>query len=357
MLPHVELRDRRRPAGATVARRHSARRAPVLDQRVERTVTSEPAGGEHARMSQPARQEPVGDVGELRTVAGQVEQRRGCGPADGRDEQVALDALSGANRDSSNAAVGATTAALGLHDLVAESGIEDANDLDSGATEVVDGCVSFLVGGQDHRPLSRSNRPEVDEPADGRRQQHTGLVVALEHVRALDESRRDDEPLGADLEEALEHGARLALEDGQPVVVVAPGDDAVRDDLDVRPCGERLTQLGERRELGRSAVAQVAAEPVLLLDEQHPRPGLGGGDRGRHACRSASGHAHVDVGVALLEAVLGWLVGDPPAGGEAAEHLLVRRPQPLRLDERLVVEAGAEEPPDELVGGLHVVLQ
>ncbi len=96
---------------------------------------------------------------------------------------------------------------------------------------------------------------------------------------------------------------------------------------------------------------------MLLLDEQHACPGLGGGDRGCHAGRSATGHAHVDVGVALLEAVLGWLVGDPPAGGEAAEHLLVGGPQPLRLDERLVVEAGAEEPSDELVGRLHVVLQ
>ena len=223
-------------------------------------------------MSQPAGQEPVGDVGELRAVAGQVEQRRGCGPADGRDEQVALDALSGAHRDSSHAAVRATTAALGLHDRVAESGIEDPNDLDPGVTEVVDGRVSFGVGGQDHCPLPRSNGPEVDEPADGRGQQHAGLVVALEHVRALDESRRDNERVSADLDEPLEHGARLALEDGQPVVVVAPGDDAVRDDLDVLARGERLTQLGERIELGQTAVAQVATEPVLLLDEQHAAP-------------------------------------------------------------------------------------
>ena len=47
----------------------------------------------------------------------------------------------------------------------------------------------------------------------------------------------------------------------------------------------------------------------------------------------------------------------PSTGGEAAEHLLVGRPQPLRLDERLVVEAGAEEAADELVGRLHVVVQ
>ena len=97
MLLHGELRDRRR-AAATATRRHAARRPPVLDQGVERTVTSEPTSGEHSRMSQTAGQEPVGDVGELRAVAGQVEQRRGCGPADGRDEQVALDALSGAKQ-------------------------------------------------------------------------------------------------------------------------------------------------------------------------------------------------------------------------------------------------------------------
>ena len=161
-------------------------------------------------------------------------------------------------------AVGATTAALGLHELVAESGIEDRERSrlrrDGGRRRPR----SFGVGGQDHRPPSRSNRPEVDEPADGRRQQHAGLVVAFEHVRALDESGSDDERLGADLDEALEHGARLALEDGQPVVVIASGDDTVRDDLDVVSCGERLTQLGEHgraRPDRRSASGRRAGAP------------------------------------------------------------------------------------------------
>ena len=83
----------------------------------------------------------------------------GRGPADCGDEQVALDGSPVAIVTRSHAAVGATTAALGLHDVAAGSGIDDADDVDSGATEVVDGGVAFVVGGQDDRPLTRLSPP------------------------------------------------------------------------------------------------------------------------------------------------------------------------------------------------------
>ena len=220
--------------------------------------------------------------------------------------------------------------------------------------------ITLGVRGEHHRTLTGPDGPEVDETADGRREQHAGLVVACEHVRALDQPGRGHERPRADLDQPLEHGRpplRLALHDGEPVVVIASGHDAVRDDLEVLVRPDCLLQFGERGEFAPTAVAQVAAEAVLLLDEEHPRPGLGGGDRGRHPGWSATGHADVDVGIALVETVGGRVAGHPSAGGEAAEHLLVGRPQPLRPDERLVVEAGAQEPSDELVGCLHVVLQ
>ena len=165
----------------------------MLDQRVERAVTGQPAGGEHARLGETAGEEPVGDGREHRPVAGQVEQRRRRGPADGGDEQVALDALAGAQRHPPDTAIGAPPAALGLHDVAAASGVDDADDVDPGAAEVLDGGITLGVGGEDDGPLAGPHGPEVDEPADGGREQHAGLVVAGEHVGTLDQPGRDDE--------------------------------------------------------------------------------------------------------------------------------------------------------------------
>ena len=180
----------------------------MLDQGVERTVPGKPSRGEHARVGETAGEEAVGDGREAGTVAGQVEQRRRRRPPDGRDEQVALDALAAAERDAPDAPVLPATAALGLDDVAAGSGVDDADDVDAGAAEVVDRGITLVVGGQDDRPLAGPHRPEVDEAADGRREQHAGLVVALEHIGALDQPGCDDEGAGTDLDEPLEHGPR-----------------------------------------------------------------------------------------------------------------------------------------------------
>ena len=74
----------------------------------------------------------------------------------------------------------------------------------------------------------------------------------------------------------------LALDDREPVVVVAAGDDAVGHDLEVLVGLGRVDAARPVPPARRPAVAQVAAEPVLLLDQEHPGAGLGRGDRGRH---------------------------------------------------------------------------
>ena len=116
-------------------------------------------------------------------------------------------------------------------------------------------------------------------------------------------------------------------------------------------------EVPERGQVVRPAPAQVPAELVLLLDEHHRRAGAGGRDRGGHPRGAAAGDHHVGVGVALV-VVAAVGVGRHLAGvHEGAQDLLVRGPQPLGLDERLVVEAGGQEPSGEPVDGLDVEAQ
>ena len=86
-----------------------------------------------------------------------------------------------------------------------------------------------------------------------------------------------------------------------------------------------------------------AYQKVLSRFAAGGRPPAPGTPHGNYDKR----YAHPDVlvvGVSLVVVAV-WRASTwgAASGGEAREHLLVRRPQRLRLDERLVVEAGAEE--------------
>ena len=227
--------------------------------------------------------------------------------------------------------------------------------LDAGPLEVGDGRVAVGVGGQHHRPLPGLDRVQVDQPAHGGGEHDPGQVVAREHVGPLDQARRHHQRLGAGPDEALGFRAAVApLEDRDRVAVVAPEHHRVGQHLDARLGGDEAGQLGQHRQVGLAAPAQMAAEGVLLLDQQHRRARPGGADGRRHPGRAAAGDEDVGMSVALLRADVRGARRHRPGVDEPPQHALVGRPREARAHEGLVVEAGREEAPGEPVHRLRV---
>ena len=82
-------------------------------------------------------------------------------------------------------------------------------------TAVVPGLTAYIL-------INRRTAPDNMTP---------GLVVAGEHIGPFDEPRRDDQHLGPGLDEPLDGDGVVALDDGDPVVLVATGDGGVGQDL------------------------------------------------------------------------------------------------------------------------------
>ncbi len=188
------------------------------------------------------------------------------------------------------------------HDAATRAGVDDAGDLHPGPLEVGHGGIALAVGAEDDRTLARPDREEADEAPDSRRQHHPGQVVAGKDVRALDEAGGDDERLGPCLHEPLHDVGQAPLHDGHPVVVVAPRDGRVDEHLDGRSRRHSRPQPRQLCQLGRAAVAEMAAELVLLLDEHHPGALLRSSHGRCHAGRPTAGDEDVGVGVALVVA-------------------------------------------------------
>ena len=235
------------------------------------------------------------------------------------------------------------------------SGVRDVHHLDADPFEVRDRRVSRGVRGQHHRPLAGPDGVQVDQPAHGCRQQHAGHVVAGEDIGAFDQPGRRDEDPGAALDQPLDDVGQPALHHRDPVVVVAAEHDGVGQHLQTRRRRDRLPELPHGGQVGLVAPAQVAAQRVLLLHEHHHGSGPRRRDRRRHPRRPTSRHQHVGVGVPLVEAALGTVrCRRFAAVGEPLEHPFVRRPQPARAHEGLVVEARGKRPTGHLVDRLHV---
>ncbi len=244
------------------------------------------------------------------------------------------------------------------YDPAAGAGVDDLGDLDARGGEVRGRGVARGVRGDHDGAVTGPDGVQVRQPACGAGEHDAGQVVAAEHVRALDQPGGHDERLRPRLDQSLVDARQVPLHDRNPVVVVAREGDRVGEHLDRRLRGDLGDELAQRRELGRvAAEAEVAAEAVLLVDEQHLGPGASGGDGRRQPGRSAADHEDVGVGVALVVHRLRGVRRDLARVHELPEHLLVGRPQTLRLDERLVVEAGREEAPGQTVDGLQVELQ
>src|SRR5215204_4805873 len=152
---------------------------------IERPIASYSATRQHV-VGEGRREEAGSPFVVDRAVASHVHQGGGRGPADGRDEQVALylsavGALHGADAPTT----------LHAHDVSAPAGVDDAGDLDASAREVFCCLVAALVRREDDHPLPRLDGVEIDQSPGGTREDDSRSVIALEDVGTLDEARRD----------------------------------------------------------------------------------------------------------------------------------------------------------------------
>ena len=249
------------------------------------------------------------------------------------------------------------------HHEIAAPGVGDMRDIHPDPAQILGCGIAVGVRGEHHRPLPGPDTVEVDQPAHRGGQHHPGHVVAREDVGPLDQPRRHDQCARPCLDQplrtliALRVRPATALHHRDPVLVVAAQRRRVREHLDTGLSGDRGPQLRQHRELVRTAPPQVPTELVLLLHEQHPRPRACRRHRGGDPGRATPCHQDVGVDIALVAVDVRGVPRDLTSVRETREHLLVGGPQPLRLDEGLVVEAGREEPPQDLVDRLDVVAQ
>jgi hypothetical protein len=106
-----------------------------------------------------------------------------------------------------------------------------------------------------------------------------------------------------------------------------------------------------RNGVARRPRAEAHARLGALVGDDHRGSRLGGAERGGQAGRARAQHDHVGMAVDPLEMARQVALVDLAEAGDLADHRLDPRPQPARLDQRLVVEADRQE----LVRQLHVV--
>ena len=313
----------------------------VRHELVQRAVAGDAAGAEHgAGLDLRGSGRRWEEAGRHRVVAGpdsrHVQQRRGGRPTDRRRQQVGVEPCAVGEHDPRQGAAGPfggghRPAAAGVHEFHCHAR----------GVEVGGRGVTRLVGAEDNGVRAGTHRPEVEQAADALRQHDAGAVVAGEDIGALDQARRHDEDLGPRLDEAFGAARRSPLDDAQPVVLPAACDRCVGEDLHTGGQGS-VGEFGGHGAPSLPAPAKVTADGVLVLHQQHARPGPRGGRGCGQARRPATCHYHVRVGIPLLVAPRRAVGIDDPARGETRQHLLVGGPQPPGPHERLVVEAGAE---------------
>jgi hypothetical protein len=136
----------------------------------------------------------------------------------------------------------------------------------------------------------------------------------------------------------------------------------VRDSRVTRDAGKGRHRFGQpfARGLavhGLAAREQRAAELRLLVDEDDPRPGGAGGQRGDDARRTRAHHQHVAMGIGLAVAIRIGRLGRLAEAGGAADDMLVFHPGAGRPHEGLVVEAGREITRQQIVDAADVEAQ
>ena len=196
--------------------------------------------------------------------------------------------------------------------------------------------------------LAGPDRPGVDEPADGAGEHDPDEVVTGEHERLLGDPRGHDHVVGPHLDE------EVAAVDGHEAAFVDADRPCRRQHLDARVAGalSESARVGDPVGVGEQAAARLGA----LVHERDVAATLGRFDGCFEAGAAAADDEHLHVAVLDVEAICrgaGRIDRSEPGG--APQELLVQRPQPLRPDEHLVVEARRRERPADLVRDRHPV--
>jgi hypothetical protein len=296
--------------------RQRARRAALARDRSDRFD----AGGQ-VRRNEDAE---VGVV--LDTGAGLCEQRVRRLAAAGRDEQVAVDALS-VHDESAHAPLAA------LRDELARSRlpeVDDARQVDTDLGQVVRDLEPLVVGRENDRTAARLDREVPDETAHAAGKHHADEVVAREDERLLDGACGDDDLLRA---EAVENGAGVDR------------NEAAFPDPEGTGRGEHL-----------DAVELQCAHARVLVDEDGTGARCCLGERRSATGLSASDDEHARLAVlSVVPAGVPRVLGELPEPGGAPQELLVERPEFAGSDERAVVEAHRGERTADLVRHGHEV--
>ncbi len=241
-------------------------------------------------------------------------------------------------------------------DVLAAAPVDDSGDLDASTGKIFSCSVTIGVRAEHHSLSAGTYGVQVDQATNRTRQHDARFVVSCEHVRSLDEPRRDDQYLRPRLDQALHRSGMAALHNGAPIVFVASCDRRVGEHLD--PGGEDSgRQFGGERSISVVTPQQMPTQRMSVFDEHYVGTSLRGCDCCGHAGRPATGHHNIRVGVSLVVIAKRRVQVDRATGSEACEYLLVRWPQTLRTNKCLVVEPGSQESTDQTIRCLDVVLE
>ena len=230
--------------------------------------------------------------------------------------------------------------------------------IDAGCAEQAGGGEPLGIVGDQHGPLAGGHAVAGEIGCRRTGEHHAGPVVAGEDQRLLETSGGEHHATGAHLAQAVaqERLRRATLMHSDESVMV----DAERGGVaEQRDRGVRAHPRDEvRDDAGRRAFRPPAGSRGGLrtvLHQQHLRPAPGGGQRRAQAGRTGADDHDVDV----IEARLGGKrVGRRrrrPEPGEPADERLPARPFiAAAADEGLVVEAGGQEPVQQLQRGEQV---
>ena len=185
-------------------------------------------------------------------------------------------------------------------------------------------------------PTSQREAVDSHEARRSARQPDSRKIAVRKDRVALDRSGRDDDP--GRMHEV--QSVLTAHRDKRPLV-----------DSDRNGALEDLYSLATaklRRE-GLDALPRRAGRKLLadnsLVDDDDRLAFLGSGESRRKACDAAACHEYVRMMVADLAVATGQVERCSPSAGNSSHDALRLRPGARRPDERLVVEADGQQPP------------
>ena len=226
--------------------------------------------------------------------------------------------------------------------LTARSRVDHGAHPGAGLAQLRREGVALAPCRDDHGALTGAH-PLPQQVLHPRAQHDPRPVVVGEDQRVLVPAGGYDQLAAADADHPR------ALPQGDQAPLVHTEGHRPREDLDLRVSDRPHDQRFDRAHSARFP-PRVAAEPFLLLRQDHVGTCVRRGQRRGNARRPAAHDQHVGVAVDLVVSLVGP-VSDvhPPQTCRATKHGLVERPEGPRSDEGLVVEAGGKEEGEPVV--------